>query len=78
MTEIVGWLALVVSLVGHTLAARGNRRGWALRLVAGCLWLWFGIARGTPQYVVTSLAYLLIDLYGWRKRAKLAKGAPAL
>lgn len=68
MREVLGWLALTVSLSGLALVARGDRRGWGLRLASGALWLLFAILNRAPVYVVTSVLYMMIDLYGWRRR----------
>lgn len=68
MRELLGWLALAISLSGLALATRGDQRGWALGLASGGLWLLFAFANHQPVYMVTSGLYMVIDTYGWSKR----------
>ena len=70
--QIVGWLAMVLSLSGHALAARGDRRGWAVRFLAGWLWMAFAFSNGALPYIATSVIYTGLDLFAFlRRRVKV-------
>ena len=45
--DVVGWLAVALSFLGQALAAYGDRRGWAMRLVSQPLWIAFAVMKDT-------------------------------
>lgn len=68
MKGSVGWAALAMSMLGHTLAARGDRRGWVVRLAAGAVWMVFAVLNHSAVYIATSALYMAIDGYGAVRR----------
>ncbi len=74
MIEAAGWLALVMSITGQALAARGSRWGWLVRLLSQPLWMVLAIHNHSPQYVTIGVIYLITDSYGYlRRRRRVSK-----
>lgn len=69
MRDLVGWLALAISMSGLIALAHGKRVGWLLRCISGVLWIAFAVLTGAGPYIATASIYLAIDLYAvTRKR----------
>lgn len=74
MIEVAGWLALVMSITGQALAARGSRWGWLVRLLSQPLWFALALHSHAGPYVAISVIYLVTDSYGYlRRRRRVSK-----
>lgn len=62
--NIVGFVALAISLLGMLLLARKNRHGWKLRVLAGAVWVTYGCLLGAPPMIAASCTFLAVDVYG--------------
>lgn len=70
IASIIGYAALSVSLCGHFLAAKGDRRGWLVRVASGFLWLAAGILNGAGPYIACSVIYLALDSWAFIRRRR--------
>lgn len=63
--EVIGVLGFATNVWANILLARKAETGWAVRLGANVLWLWFGIAALSFANILSSVVFAGINVYGW-------------
>ncbi len=64
--EICGWIGSASMLFGTWLIARGRSEGFLINFLSEGLWIARGYISSLPDIVFVSLAFSVVNFYGWR------------
>lgn len=68
--SIVGWVAIVITLIGAYFNARKDARCWKIWIFSSILWIYFNLRLWLPQPVLINLVFSVINIYGLRNWGK--------
>jgi hypothetical protein len=74
VSELCGWIGSACMLFGTWLIAKKRSEGFLINFASEGLWITRGTLSGLPDIVFVSLAFAVINFYGWYSWRKQGVG----
>jgi len=67
VTEVVGWIAAIVTTVATLFIAQKHIWCWPIRMGANTLWCIYAVTISAWPLMIMQFIYMATNIYGWMK-----------
>jgi hypothetical protein len=67
LVEILGWIAIVLNLLGNEMLAKRRTAGWPVRLAANAGWMVYSVGVFAWPLFVNHIVFTVSNARGWWK-----------